>query len=203
LVFGFHGRGGAGSQANGLGINAAAKQAGKSAIFMFPYGLDQGGGTGWNEKKDGPDVALFDALLDFAKSTYCIDESRVFVAGFSWGNDFSNTLGCYRGDRIRAINGFSGGLYNNDCGSVTPAYRATYSTPDGTDAYSQAAIDKAVNHYKTALGCQDSSAAVLPSPCKGYQGCMKPVIFCGYPNMGHAVPPTGGKDAWEFFASFQ
>ena len=148
-------------------------------------------------------MLLFDALLTWAESNFCIDTNRVFVAGFSWGNDFANTLGCYRGDKIRAINGFSGGIYNSDCGTVTPAYRATYSTPDGTDAYSQAALDKAVNHYKTALGCQSTTQAIAPSPCLAYQGCSKPVIFCAYPNMGHTVPPNGGKDAWAFFSSFK
>lgn len=203
LTLGFHGAGGNGAQAFSWGLQVAAAKLGQKGIFVFPDGVLQGNTIGWDEKKTGADVAFFDALVDWAEKTFCIDANRIFVVGFSWGNDFGNTLGCYRGDKIRAINGFSGGIYNSDCGAVTPAYRATYSTPDGTDAYSQAALDKAVNHYKTAQACAATTKPISPSPCLAYDGCAKPVIYCAYPNMGHTPPPNGGKDAWDFFASFK
>jgi polyhydroxybutyrate depolymerase len=203
VAFGFHGRGGDGQQGLSWGMHTAATGTGQKGLFIYPDGVDQGSsGTGWDEKQTGDDVTFFDAMLAWAGDNFCIDENRVFVAGFSWGCDFSNTLGCYRGDKIRAINCFSGGLYNSGCGTVTPAYRTTYSTPDGTDAYSQADFDKAVNRYKTALGCSDTTQATTPGPCLAYQGCSKPVIYCQYPNMGHSVPPNGGVHAWGFFASF-
>jgi len=203
LTLGFHGAGGNGLQASSWALQIAAANLGQKGIFVFPYVILQGNTIGWDEKKTGVDVAYFDALLDWSEKTFCIDANRIFVVGFSWGNDFANTLGCYRGDKIRAINGFSGGIYNSDCGTVTPAYRATYSTPDGTDAYSQAALDKAVNHYKTAHACAATPQPIAPSPCLAYDGCMKPVIYCAYPNMGHTPPPNAGKDAWAFFASFK
>jgi polyhydroxybutyrate depolymerase len=204
LGFGFHGRGGDSSQGLGWGIGTAAANAGQPAIFIYPDGAVQGSsGTGWDESKTGPDVALYDALVAWAESNYCIDSKRIFVAGFSWGTDFGNALGCFRGAGIRAINGFSGGLYSSGCTTAAPAYRATYSTPDGTDAYSQADFNHAVTHYTVALGCGSTTAATTPSPCVAYQGCAEPVIFCAYPNMGHAVPPNGGADAWAFFSTFK
>jgi poly(3-hydroxybutyrate) depolymerase len=201
LVFGFHGRGGDGSQAESWGMQTAAATAGQAAIFLFPDGLDQGGATGWDESDNGVDVAFFDALVSWAESTFCIDTRRIFVAGFSWGTDFSNALSCFRGTEIRAVNGFSGGFYSSGCTSTVPAYRATYSTPDGTDAYPQSDFDAALAHYRQAHGCTTATQSTAPSPCLAYQGCSLPVIYCAYPNMGHAVPPNGGADAWSFFAS--
>ncbi len=203
LTFGFHGRGGAGSQALGWGMQTAAMQNGQKGIFVYPDGVMQpGGATGWAMEVGGEDVLLFDALVDWAEKNFCIDTHRVFAAGFSWGNDFANALGCFRGDKIRAVNGFSGSFYSSGCTSVVPAYRATYSTPNGTDAYSQTEIDNAINHYRQAHGCNTMTQPIAPSPCLAYQGCAKPVISCPYPNMGHTVPPNGGAAAWAFFATF-
>ncbi len=209
LVFGFHGATGNGAQADSWGVHTAAFAAGDSAIFFYPDGLDQGGETGWDEDENGEDVALFDALLAYAEANFCVDTHRVFLVGFSWGGDFSNTLSCYRGDKIRAINTFSCGFYNSGCVSQVPAYRETYSSPNGTDFYSQADIDAAIGYYVTAQGCSSSTQATSPSPCLAYQGCSVPVVYCAYPNMGHAVPSLnnnahtdGAADAWAFLSSF-
>jgi polyhydroxybutyrate depolymerase len=204
VVFGFHGAGGNSLQPVGWGLNVAAYNgSGQRALFIYPNALVRGGRTGWAMGEDEEDVQLFDAMLEWAEAEFCVNPKRIFLVGFSWGNDFANVLGCYRGDKVRAINGFSGGFYSDNCTPETPAYRATYSTPDGSDAYSQEAMDEAVHHYRDALGCDDTTEAIDPEPCLAYQGCEAPVIFCGYPHMGHAVPKLGGWDAWNFFASFE
>lgn len=203
LVFGFHGNGGNGEQSAGFGIQDAAEAAGKNGVFFFPNGVAQQGGVGWAMGESGMDVAYFDAMLEYAKNEFCIDEKRVFVAGFSWGCDFSNALGCYRGDVIRAVQCYSGAFYSSGCTSEVPAYRVSYSTPDGTDAYSEAELTGAVEHYQTAHGCSATTQASSPSPCLAYDGCAKPVVYCAYPDMGHTLPQGAGTDTWAFFSSFQ
>src|SRR5262249_53222239 len=94
LTFGFHGASGDVTQAQSWGVDAAATAAGDKSIFVFPQGVSQGGTIGWDTNKSGDDVALFDALLDWAETTFCIDAHRVYLVGFSWGTDFANALGC-------------------------------------------------------------------------------------------------------------
>jgi poly(3-hydroxybutyrate) depolymerase len=205
LTLHFHGAGANGLAMYNGGMDADAAAAGNKMISIYPDGLKYGGTTGWDLSKTGVDVALFDALLSWAESKFCIDPQLVFVAGFSWGHDFANTLTCYRGDKIRAVNGWSGSMYNTGCVAHVPAYRATYSSPDGTDAYSQAEINRAINYYKTAHACTSVTQPASPGPsppCLAYQGCAKPVNFCPYLNMGHRVPPGGWVHAWAFFKSF-
>jgi poly(3-hydroxybutyrate) depolymerase len=215
LVFGYHGKGADGSAPWFWGVQDQAAMDGETAIFIFPDGQPQYGSSvdgvvqpdgtiGWDESPSGNDVAMFDGLLGFAQSAYCIDPSRVFVTGFSWGAEFSNALGCLRGDRIPAIDTFSSGFRGSGCTSAAPAFRTSYSTPDGSDPnFSQADFEGAIAHYRALLGCGATTQPVSPSPCLGYEGCSAPLVFCAYPNLGHALPPSGGADAWEFFASLR
>jgi polyhydroxybutyrate depolymerase len=214
-VFEYHGKGADGSAPWFWGLQDQAEADGETAIFIFPDGEPQYGSSvdgvlqpdgtiGWDESPSGNDVAMFDGLLALAERTYCVDSSRVFATGFSWGAEFSNALGCFRGDQIRAIDTFSSGIRSDGCVSAVPAFRTSYSTPDGSDPnFSQADFDGAVSHYRTLLGCNATTQSVSPSPCLAYGGCTAPLVFCAYPGLGHAVPQNGGADAWEFFASFR
>src|SRR4029077_19951125 len=48
-------------------------------------------------------MVFLDHMLGSLEDSYCIDATRVFAAGFSWGCDFVTGLTCSRGDRIRAV----------------------------------------------------------------------------------------------------
>jgi polyhydroxybutyrate depolymerase len=201
LVFGFHGNGGNADQGASFGIQTAAEAAGDHGVFIFPNGSSVQGGFGWAMGSDEKDVAYFDTLVAYAEENFCIDKNRIFVSGFSWGCDFSNALGCYRGDVIRGVQCYSGAFYSFGCTEETPAYRVSYSTPDGTDAYSEDSMFNAVEHYSEGQGCSETTQSVEPSPCLAYDGCTEPVIYCPYPSLGHSVPGTAGTDTWAFFSS--
>lgn len=203
LVIAFHGSGANGQQAAAWQIDEAAEAADETAVFLYPDAVAQSGGIGWDMDENGMDFAFFDVLLEVGKQNYCIDENRIFVAGFSWGCDFANALGCHRGDVIRGIQCYSGAFYSSGCTSDVPAYRTVYSTPDGTDAYSEAELFGAVEHYRTAQGCSETTQPSSPSPCLAYDGCAKPVIYCPTPNIGHFVGPTAGAETWAFFSSLK
>ena len=103
LIFVFHGAGGNGRQAYGWGLQNAAGAA-DNAIFVYPDAITfQHYGIGWDDGPDGHDLPFFDGMLKDIEATRCIDTSRVFAAGFSWGGDFVITLACHRGDVIRAV----------------------------------------------------------------------------------------------------
>src|SRR5262249_378448 len=73
VTFGFHGAGGDVTQPQSWGLDTAAAAAGDKSIFVFPQGVSQGDTVGWDTNKSGADVALFDALLGWAETTFCID----------------------------------------------------------------------------------------------------------------------------------
>ena len=76
----------------------------QSAIFVAPHGYTDG--MPWRVS-DNKDHLFFDELLNFLKNYLCIDQSRVFVAGFSFGSMFTNSLAQVFQDKIRAVAVFS------------------------------------------------------------------------------------------------
>jgi polyhydroxybutyrate depolymerase len=47
-------------------------------------------------------------MVTWATTNYCIDRSRIFSVGMSYGGIMSNTLGCEMGDVFRALAPMSG-----------------------------------------------------------------------------------------------
>jgi poly(3-hydroxybutyrate) depolymerase len=74
------------------------------AIFVAP----QSDGATWQEK----DHALFDDLLAFVKENLCIDTTRVFATGFSFGGMITYSLAANHQDDIRAAVGIAPANYN-------------------------------------------------------------------------------------------
>lgn len=69
-------------------------------IFVAPRGDTDG--MPWRTGDD-KDHQFFEALLNTMEENYCIDTSRVFVTGFSFGSMFSNSLAQTFQHRIRAV----------------------------------------------------------------------------------------------------
>jgi len=87
LVFGMHCMGGwaGGVQQEGY-YGLKPLDTGLTTIFVAPEG--NGNQAPWGQG----DYQLFDQLLEKLKNDLCIDESRVFSAGFSYGSMFTNGL---------------------------------------------------------------------------------------------------------------
>jgi poly(3-hydroxybutyrate) depolymerase len=199
LVFAWHGRGGNGTLArNYFGIE---QQAAGGAIFVYPDGLQVDlGGTGWELQPGNRDLALFDALLAELAATYCIDEDRVFSTGHSFGGYFSNTLGCYRSDVLRAIAPVAGGgPHWPGCSGSVSAW-LTHGINDAVVNFTEG--ENSRNHWLAADGCGSTTAAVSPSPCEAYDGCSAgtAVTWCPHGG-GHEWPAFAAGGIWGFFAS--
>lgn len=98
LIFGMHCMGGwaGGVQQEGYhGLKYLDTE--KTSIFIAPEG--NGNQAPWGQD----DYTLFDELLAFMESNYCIDSSRVFSMGFSYGSMFSNGLSRNHQDVLRAV----------------------------------------------------------------------------------------------------
>jgi polyhydroxybutyrate depolymerase len=200
LVFVFHGNGGNGQASQGMGLQNV-EGAQEDAVFVFPDGLPfMGFGVGWNGSCDGYDMEFFDTMIETLSNDFCIDASRIFAAGFSWGGDMCQSLACCRGDVVRAIAPASGPeFYPPDqvcTGTERPAFRMTYAT---NDAYPPQMFADTIDYYRGEHGCADTSTPVSPDPCIAHDGCQKPVIACEYEGLGHAWPNDWADETWKFF----
>jgi poly(3-hydroxybutyrate) depolymerase len=203
VVFAFHGRGGDGALA-ALYFGVEAQAAG-AAIFVYPDGLplaNMGNQTGWDLTANGVDVAFFDALRAELDAQLCLDPERLFATGHSFGGYFSNTLGCARGDVLRAIAPVAGGGPFFTCNTPVAAWIA-HGNLDETVPVSEGEGSR--DTWLGYDGCGATSQPTSPAPCVAYDGCSAgtPVVWCAHdePDMGgHAWPSFAAEGIWGFFA---
>src|SRR5271166_5361247 len=62
------------------------------------------------ESPTTPEVPYFDATLAQVEAKFCVDTSRIFIAGFSSGSWLADTLGCVRAGVIRGQGNAAGEL---------------------------------------------------------------------------------------------
>ena len=121
-----------------------------SYIFVAPRGDTQEPGAMWQAPwrgGDDKDHLFFDQLLTTMEDNYCIDTSRVFVTGFSFGSMFSYSLAEEFQERIRAVVTYAVADYNiyepHSSGKekqLPIAWMNVHGKNDGTCPY-----DKALN----------------------------------------------------------
>lgn len=204
LVFGMHGLGGNGAllrMYTDVEGESLAAPGGSASVFVYPDALvlETFGATGW----EIADAALFDAIVAELSAELCIDSSRIFSYGHSFGGYFSNALGCLRGNTLRAIGPVAGGLLGglNSCESAMPAW-LSHADDDGTVPVAQgiAARDK----WLAENQCSATTEPAEPSPCVTYSDCQSGarVVWCETATGGHGWPAYANPAIWEFFASF-
>lgn len=107
-------------------------------IFVAPRG--DTGFMPWRGEDD-KDHQFFDKLLTTMEENYCIDTSRVFVTGFSFGSMFTNSLAQSFQHRIRAVAVYAVADYNiympQNAGKPI-AWMAVHGKNDGTCPYNKA-----------------------------------------------------------------
>jgi polyhydroxybutyrate depolymerase len=117
LIFAFHGR----TSDNGEVQQYYDLEPNGSAIIAYPRGLGDSSGFSWGNGESAIDTALFDDLLETYASSYCVDLASVYAVGHSMGASYSTSLGCLRGDRIRAVAALGGGISADGCSSKVAA----------------------------------------------------------------------------------
>jgi poly(3-hydroxybutyrate) depolymerase len=169
--------------------------SGGSAIFVAA----QATSSGWTNANDLPYV---NAMIARFESQLCIDQSRIFMVGFSMGSIETIQLGCTLGNVLRAIAPMSGSLQGRSCSGTTPiAYWGSHGTNDPTIPIAQG---RGVRDTFVARNhCTTTTVAGSPSGCVNYQGCDagKPVGWCEFDGV-HQPPPYSGSAIWTFFSQF-
>ena len=227
LVFGNHCMGGSAARVaaadNGddlsgfYSIKTLADKDNSPGIYVALQG--DGGGT-WNAPND---LKFFADVLALVEGNLCIDTTRVFVAGFSFGAMFSYALSLEYPEKIRAVATYAPAnwnFYQPTNRHIPIAYYQTTGTGDGTCSWINNDAQKLGGKYCLLQHAQDNgcdATAEIKLATSGthvtteFKGCKDgyPVKFSSH-NGGHtAVASDPGSnvnwienETWAFFKQF-
>jgi poly(3-hydroxybutyrate) depolymerase len=205
LVFGYHGSNYTGERMRQY-LQLEEPPLVEGSIFVYPDGIaleNSPDHIAWELDDDGRDLVFFDELLAHLKSRFCIDESRVFVNGQSYGGLMTNAVGCYRGEVLRAIAVVAGsGPRANECPGEVAVW-ITHGMDDDSVAFSRGEASR--DFWASENNCSDMTVQGDPEQCQNYTGCDEgfPVIWCPHDNDGGHQHPSFGREAVrQFLASF-
>ena len=170
--------------------------AGGNAIFVAPQAL-----SGSWQNTSGRDVAFVNAMITRFGSQLCIDQSRIFATGFSYGGIMTLALGCAEADQFRAIAPMSGQILNTCGGSAPIAYWSSHGSNDTTITPTEGAMAR--DMFRTRNGCTTQTMPGDRAGCVDYQGCSAghPLTWCSFTGT-HMPPPYAGEAIWAFFSRF-
>jgi poly(3-hydroxybutyrate) depolymerase len=194
-------------------LKPLATAANEPAIFVAP----QADGSTWQEK----DHALFDDILAYVKDNLCIDTTRVFATGFSFGGMITYSLSVNHQKDIRAAVGIAPANYNIYVPPKTHepiAWMQTTGMSDTTcpwvngSSTTQGAKFIAIEHG-TDNGCE--VPATIPTwqsgnhVCYDIPGCQAeyPTKVCTFDGGHTNIANESGKnwipvESWAFFTQF-
>lgn len=214
LVFAFAESGSSASSVASRNYFTLATLDSKNTIFVAP---DAANGQGQWSKSD---VELTDAILMQLEGDLCIDKSRIFSTGFSFGGAMSIALACTRADVFRAVAFFSGADLTGSCPATLTkpiAYYASQASQDssGTPMPSSGKVKQA--EFAAVNGCMPEPmattfpAAGKPHTCTEYKGCSAghPTKYCVFDGPHGWEPKDPGQstswdapEAWKFITQF-
>lgn len=181
-----------------------------STIFIAPEGLD----AGW-ANSNGRDVAFTDAILNQVQSNLCIDKSRIFATGFSYGAGMSNAIACARANVFRGVALYAGALISGCDGGTSPIpFFAAHGISDDVLNISQgrSVRDRFVRNNNCATqNPLEPARGSGTHICTSYQGCTSghPVRWCAFDGGHYPTQKDAGqseswipREAWQFISQF-
>jgi poly(3-hydroxybutyrate) depolymerase len=176
----------------------------KKTIFAAPDAVGSAGS--WSKT----DVDFTDAILAALEGDLCIDKTRIFATGFSFGGGMSLAIACTRADVFRGVAFFSGADLTGSCPTTLTkpiAYYASQASGDGgganpapmTGEVKQAQF-AAINGCTAEPASTTFPAACQPHTCTNYKGCQAayPTEYCVFDG-GHGWEPKdpGQTASWD------
>lgn len=228
LVFAFHWNGGTMGDVDGGGTSGYTwsyygmrEKADQSKDNKMIFVTAQGIGNGW-ANTNGRDLALVDNMLALVKSELCVDTTRIFSMGFSYGGGMTNAIACARAKVFRAVAVYAGALLSGcEDGTKPIAYIGIHGLRDPTCgiAGGRSLRDRFVkNNGCPAQSVPEPAANSLKHVCTTYTGCKAgyPVRWCAFDGGGHTPAPLDGQtsdygggdktwtksEVWDFFTQF-
>lgn len=120
LVLDFHGLA-EGAQVHSQMSNYGATAKKEGFVVAFPHG--QGAPVRWDANmtsNPNADLTFVDQMLDDLGATLCIDTSRVYATGLSYGAIWSSFLTCTRTSRFAAVAPVAGMTIPEGCAPTRP-----------------------------------------------------------------------------------
>jgi len=196
LIFAFHGLGGD-YTAYTDGYYDLQEVVGNDAILVYPNALpNRNGVPQWNYKTD---LIFFDDLFAELKSNLCFDVRKVFAVGHSAGAGMSHTLGCQKGNVLRAVAPVSGSLADR---SSCIGQVAVVQIHGSNDDITPVGTAKQARDYWIAINScnKEEIDEGVNLTCSAYGGCDKafPVQYCEHEG-GHEWPDFASVAIWNFF----
>ncbi|HEY5955477.1 MAG TPA: hypothetical protein VIV60_02940 [Polyangiaceae bacterium] len=186
----------------------------KNTVFVAPDAVGSAGS--WSKT----DVDFTDKILEQVEGDLCIDKSRVFASGFSFGGGMAIAIACTRADVFRGVAFWSGADLTGSCPDKPTkpiAYWASQASGDssGTPMPSSGKIKQSqfaeVNGCTAEPNALNFPAAGQPHTCTIYKNCSAghPTIYCVF-NGSHGWEPVdpgqttswAPKEAWAFITQF-
>lgn len=224
LIFGMHCYGDSAqgvAGANYFRLKPLADKANIPVIFVAPNGT--GSGTPLWDKGE-QDHAFFADMLALFKEKLCVDTTRVFSCGFSYGAMFSYSLSLAFQDDLRAVACYAPANWNIWLPPNPPkkpiAYYQTTGTDDGTCIWIYNDAEKLGGKYCVLQHIEDNGCTIpsnIPLATSGthvtteFSGCQEgyPVVFSSFRG-GHTdvVSDSGSnvnwiaQETWDFFMRF-
>lgn len=214
LVFAYAWSGASASQVVSSNYFTFATLDSKNTIFVAPEAAN--GAGSWSKG----DVAFTDAILKQLQDGLCIDKSRIFASGFSFGGAMSLAIACTRADVFRGVAFFSGADLTGSCtGTLTKpiAYYASQASQDSTGAPMPSSGRIKQAEFAAVNGCTaEPSSTTFPASgqahtCTDYKGCSAghPTKYCVFDGPHGWEPKDPGQatswnapEAWKFITQF-
>jgi len=175
---------------------------------------------GWPNPNDS-DLALADAVVAQIEENFCVDKTRIFATGWSYGGSMSYRTACSRplggtaNWGVRGIAIFSAAQLSGSCTPSKPvAFYASHGTHDSVLNYDQMGSLPLAQNFAKVNGCTwatptrvDNGAHV----CTNMAGCAAgyPLEYCSfngdhtpYPDNGQSSGSWGPQEAWKFLNQF-
>jgi len=218
LIFAYHWLGGNANQVAQGGQGGSTEDpfyglwdlANNSTIFVAPEGLD----SGW-ANTGGRDLALTDEILNQVQNGLCIDKSRIFATGFSYGAGMSNAIACARADVFRGVALYAGAQLSGCDGGTAPiAYFGAHGIFDSVLNISQGRSIRdriARNNGCAATNAPEPARGSGTHICTSFQGCREgyPVRWCAFDGDHNPTEKDRGQakswipgEAWQFISQF-
>jgi polyhydroxybutyrate depolymerase len=179
--------------------------------YVWPQGAGACFADGFS---DTPDLPYFDAILAEVEANYCVDKSKLFVAGYSSGAWESYMLGFARGGTVlRGIATAAGGLRlaadrPPASGKPFAALLLTGGSDTENPLTGPTGSALARDLVLQTNGCVGTATTPWPTyaggACLQYTGCPAayPVIFCNGGPPGHTDGGAAYKPAiWTFWST--
>ena len=123
------------------------------------------------DNRDGPssqEWEAFELFHDVVDSTYCVDNDRVYVSGYSTGGWLTDMWGCYfAGDGLKPWNGIPGTLPTSHSSSLEGVQLTSRAGSVGDACGSDVSSTDALSSYDASSGDALMSVADAAAPIDG------------------------------------